>query len=243
MNIPYVFKKCSKCGEWLVVNSVNFHKSKSGKYGLMSICKKCDKKRMRKYYKNNKKQILQNSKIYYENNKEQNKQYREIHKHQILEYQKQHYNHNKKQILERHKQYYATPQGQIAAFNGNCRRRIRKQNQGNGASPEQWLECMKFFGWKCAYSGENIGGNDSKSIRSLDHVVPLSKGGEHEIWNLVPMYKLYNIRKQDKDLLEWYKEQDFYSEDRLQKIYEWQEYAFNKWGDINVTRTIKGNIK
>ena len=38
-----------------------------------------------------------------------------------------------------------------------------------------------------------------------------------------------NSSKNDNNLLEWYQEQDFYSEDRLQKIYEWQEYAFNKW--------------
>ena len=27
MNIPYVFKRCTKCGEWLVVNTVNFRKN------------------------------------------------------------------------------------------------------------------------------------------------------------------------------------------------------------------------
>ena len=84
---------------------------------------------------------------------------------------------------------------------------------------------MDYFDWKCAYSGQVL----SKDTRSLDHIIPISKGGEHEIWNVVPMYRPYNSSKQDKDLLEWYKEQDFYSEERLQKICEWQEYAFNKW--------------
>ena len=41
MNIPYVFKRCSKCGEWLVTSDINFYKNKLGKYGLKSICKKC----------------------------------------------------------------------------------------------------------------------------------------------------------------------------------------------------------
>ena len=41
MNIPYVMKKCSKCGEWLVASSVNFHKGKKEKYGLKAECKKC----------------------------------------------------------------------------------------------------------------------------------------------------------------------------------------------------------
>ena len=30
MNIPYVMKKCSKCGKWLVASTVNFHRFKHG---------------------------------------------------------------------------------------------------------------------------------------------------------------------------------------------------------------------
>ena len=316
MNIPYVFKRCSKCGEWKVASTVNFYKKKDGKYGLNSRCKKCsaeykkqhyennkdkileykkqyygnnkdkileykkqyyennkDKltEQHKQYYENNKDKILEHSKQYRENNKDkrakyqkqyyennkdklagQHKQYRENNKDKlaghskqyyennkdkILEYSKQYYENNKDKILEYSKQYrennkdkiaeyFATPQGQASRFNNSVKRRLREQSQGKGITKEQWLECMKFFGFRCAYSGQVL----SKDIRSLDHIVPLNKGGEHEIFNLAPMYRPYNSSKQDKDLLEWYKEQDFYSEERLQKIYEWQEYAFNKWG-------------
>ena len=87
---------------------------------------------------------------------------------------------------------------------------------------------MKFINWRCAYSGEYIGGNENKGNRTIDHIKPLNKGGEHEVWNVVPMSKSYNSSKQDKDMLEWYKEQEFYSEERLNKIYEWQKYAYEK---------------
>lgn len=30
---------------------------------------------------------------------------------------------------------------------------------------------------------------------------------------------------------EWYQQQEYYSEERLNKIYEWQEYAKNKWNN------------
>ena len=30
-------------------------------------------------------------------------------------------------------------------------------------------------------------------------------------------------------MLEWYIQQPYYSEERLQKIYKWCEYALNKW--------------
>ena len=45
MNIPYVMKKCSCCGEWKVASTVNFHKNKNSKYGLSSYCKECTSNR------------------------------------------------------------------------------------------------------------------------------------------------------------------------------------------------------
>ena len=227
MNIPYVFRKCTKCGEWLVACSINFYKQKRCKYGLKSKCKKCQAEYNKQSYEDNKDKMLERKKQYYENNKDKIKQYRENNKDKILEYHKQYYEDNKDKILEYSKQYYATLQGQVVAFNKQCRRRSREQNQGNGINKERWLECMKFFGFRCAYSGQIL----SKDTRSLDHIEPLNKGGEHEIWNIVPMYRPYNSSKNDKDLLEWYKEQDFYSEERLQKIYEWQEYAYKKYAN------------
>ena len=86
---------------------------------------------------------------------------------------------------------------------------------------------MQFFDFKCAYSGILV---NTKKNRSIDHIVPLVKGGEHEVWNCVPMDRSLNSSKQDKDLEEWYPQQDFYNEDRLNKINEWREYAYNKWG-------------
>ena len=141
--------------------------------------------------------------------------------------------------MEYSKEYRETPQGQIVKFNSHHKRKVQKKNEGNGITKEQWLDCMKFFEFRCAYSGQVL----SKSTRSLDHIKPLNRGGEHDIWNIVPMHRRLNSSKNDNNLLEWYQEQDFYSKDRLQKIYEWQEYAFNKWGVKCDTGTIKGNIK
>jgi hypothetical protein len=269
VNIPYVFKRCTKCGELLVANTNNFRKTKGGKYGLRSSCKRCEKQyreqnrdkilerskqyrqnnkyKIKQYYENNKDKILecnrqyrQNNKEkiaelnkqYYENNKDKiaelNKQYRQNNKDKILKQKRQYYRDNRDKILEYNKQYYKTSQGQVNQFNAGSKRRMRKQNQGNGITSNQWFEMMNYFDWKCAYSGKYIGGKGEH--RNIDHITPLSKGGEHEIWNVVPMYDSYNFSKHDKDMLTWYKEQTFFSEERLNKIYEWQEYAFNKWG-------------
>lgn len=88
---------------------------------------------------------------------------------------------------------------------------------------------MKFFDFKCAYSGEDIGGNNEDDRRTIDHIFCLDNGGLNEVWNLVPMLKSYNSSKKNKVPMEWYLKQDFYSEDRLKKIIEWQIYAYNKW--------------
>ena len=51
MNIPYVFKRCTKCWNLLVFNSTNFPKDKNCKYGLRRECKKCFSERKRKEVK------------------------------------------------------------------------------------------------------------------------------------------------------------------------------------------------
>lgn len=279
MNIPYAFKKCSKCGRWLVASSVNFHKGKTYKYGLQSKCKKCraeyqqeNKETLaeyrRQYYKDNKEVISEQHRQYRETHKEakskQNKQYRETHKEAIAEYQRryqqenketlaeqrrqyyqankeaiaeqkrQHYQENKEVVKEannkRNKKYRQSPQGQVVAFNGRNRRRAKEQNQGRGVTAEQWLEMMSFFNWECAYSGKTL----TKETRSIDHIDPLNNGGENEIWNCVPMDRSLNSSKHDKEMLEWYIKQPFCTAERLLKIYNWQEYARNKYANLIV---------
>lgn len=223
MNIPYVFKKCSKCGRLLVASTDNFSKQKKGKYGIRAVCKECVKIYSKKHYEEYKEENREYAKNYYHKHKEErtnyNKKYNEEHKEELAEY---------------YKEWSKSPQGRISAFNGNNKRRQRTEQQGNGVTKEQWLEMMKYFEFKCAYSGITLNAN----TRSIDHIVPLAKGGEHEIWNCVPMDRGLNISKNDKDLEEWYPQQDFYDEDRLNKINEWCKYAYNKWGNEVNTKAI-----
>lgn len=258
MNIPYVFKKCNKCGRWLVASTFNFSKHRQCKDGLRGTCKECvsaygkkyrgenkekEKKRhekyneehkgerrkyCNKYREENKKYFAEYQKIYSEENKEKITEYRK-------NYNKKYYGENKEKILKRCKHYYQTPQGQVVAFNACNKRRKREEQQGNGITKDQWLEMMNFFNWECAYSGISV---SVKKNRSIDHIVPLVKGGAHEIWNCVPMDRSLNSSKNDKDIKEWYPQQDFYNKDRLNKIYEWRKYAYNKWGKEVNTKAI-----
>ena len=298
MNIPYVMKKCSKCGIWKVFNNINFNKDKKSKYGLRCCCKECQRKASKEYANKNKDKIKEHSKRYYEQNKdkvkEYNKRYYEqnkkakpkekpskykactscgkllpntkeyfyeggkrkdgtkplksickeceklYHKTQDKIYYQEHkerrkeahkiwYQNNREKRLEYWQEYRKSERGKqaIAAkhFNDHNKRRLLEQNQGKGITSEQYKEVMSFFDWKCAYSGEKL----KKDTRTLDHIISLKQGGDHEIWNLVPMTRSLNSSKQEKDMLEWYKEQDCFDEARLAKIYKWQEYAKAKY--------------
>ena len=285
MNIPYAFKKCTKCGKWLVANNFNFRKKKKGKWGLYSQCKECESKYKKQwdennkeyykeyhkeYYKNNKeyikecnKQWRENNKEYKkqwdennkeyikqynkqwrENNKEYNKEWKENNKKHIKEYNKQWYEDNKEYRKEYNKQWYEdnkeyhkeyykkwNENNPEKSFNIRNKRRSKEENQGRGINELQWNECYKWFNWKCAYSGEKLQKNKSTYGRTLDHIVALDNGGENEPWNIVPMRKGYNSSKQDRiDSMTWYLEQEYFDIERLNKIIEWQIYAYEKWG-------------
>ena len=209
------YKVCSSCGDILLNTTDNFRKVTKS---YSSKCKKCECKASKQWYDSHKEQRAEHDKIYYQEHKERKQETSKIW-----------YQNNREKRLEYWQEYRKSERGKraIAAkrFNDHNRRRLLKQNQGKGITSEQYKEVMSFFDWKCAYSGEKL----KKDTRTLDHIISLKQGGDHEIWNLVPMTRSLNSSKQEKNMLEWYKEQDCFSEARLEKIYEWQEYARRKW--------------
>ena len=258
MNRPnyLLFRKCNKCNRILHISKLKTNKS--SKYGVEKTCKECDYKNRKKHREKNQDYYNEYNKKYYEEHKEDiikknsernkdnknykewkkkydkeyRKKYRKEHEEELREYNrkynKKYYEEHKEELKDKKKQYYKNnPQISFNSFN---RRRVKKESQGNGITKEQWYEMMEFFDWKCAYSGEYIGGDNKDKKRTIDHIVALDNGGEHEIWNCIPMLKSYNSQKRIFNMLEWYLEQPFFSIERLTKIYEWRIYAYEKWG-------------
>ena len=90
---------------------------------------------------------------------------------------------------------------------------------------------FNFFQWNCAYSGEYIGGDNKDKKRTIDHILALDNGGLNEPWNCIPMVKSYNSSKRNRvDSMNWYLEQEYFDIERLNRIVEWQIYAYEKWG-------------
>lgn len=67
----------------------------------------------------------------------------------------------------------------------------------------RWVE----FDHRCAYC--NASGD-----MQVEHVIPISKGGEHHLGNIVPACQRCNFTKGRSDAEQWYRSQPFFSEAR-----------------------------
>lgn len=229
MKSPFCMKVCTKCGGLLVANSMNFSKMKAGKYGLSGQCKRCRNNHQAEYYQNNKDKKAEYDAKYRQSNKNKIAEYRQNNKEKIAKLNAKYYQDNKDKIAKRNAEYRKNNPDKF--FNYEQKRR-QLEEFGPGISKEEWIDMMEFFDWKCAYSGEPL----THKNRSIDHVVPLKNYGYNGIINCVPCTISANSSKQASDMIEWYKQQDFYSDKRLNKIYEWIEYSINKYTDhITIT--------
>lgn len=92
------------------------------------------------------------------------------------------------------------------------RREARKKNNHHfNYSNEQVKQRYADFDKLCAYCG-------CVEATTLDHFIPVSKGGPDVISNLVPACSFCNPSKHNKDAEVWYKSQSFFSEKRWRKI-------------------------
>ena len=76
------------------------------------------------------------------------------------------------------------------------RRRHKKKIAGRGVSVVDLRELIAMHGGFCAYC--KIAEADT-----IDHVMPLSRGGQHEIENILPACKACNFEKHTMTLEEW----------------------------------------
>ncbi len=77
---------------------------------------------------------------------------------------------------------------------------------------------------KCGYCGE--------AATSLDHIIPRFKSGCSNRHNLVPACKKCNANKASSDMETWYKQQEYFSEDKLDRIKAWMALSYPKVIDL-----------
>jgi len=85
-----------------------------------------------------------------------------------------------------------------------------------------WKAAMLHFGGACAYCGTVEGRAKDKKM-DRDHLKPMSKGGKTEKHNIVPACKACNRGRGNKDWIEWFRKQPFYTVEREERIKRWEE--------------------
>ncbi len=166
-------KRCCKCGE--VKETSEFHRSGDG---FQSMCKGC----MKIYCLANREKRRELSGLWYIENKEQNKRsgrkWKERNKEQYIVYYKQYYADHKEAHAKRSRKWHENNPGKRKAM--KHRYRATKRN----ATIEKFLdnEIFERDNWMCGICGKKV----DKALkwphpqyRSLDHIIPLSKGGTH----------------------------------------------------------------
>lgn len=76
-------------------------------------------------------------------------------------------------------------------------------------------EIYKAWDNKCGYC--------DGAATSLDHIIPRFKSGSSNRNNLIPCCRRCNANKASSNMEAWYKEQEYFSEEKMAKIKAWME--------------------
>lgn len=225
-------KKCSKCGEYKDFQM--FHKDKNSKDGYKVWCKECRKKESLEYRNKYRDKILNSKKKWYEKSKNK-KELRNknavdigfkictvwnINK-KINSYRQRanggYYSICRECENKKNKEYRKNNPDKINRLKiiSENKRRYQKKQLNRTFTSEEWKSCNLFFNNQCVYCGVET--NDL----TQDHFIPISKGGEYSKNNILPSCRSCNSRKSNKEFYEWYKQDIYYSKERINKIEEY----------------------
>ncbi len=209
-------KKCSKCN--IIKNLTDFAKDKSGKFGVVSACKKCKNAEAKNYRKNNHQKIKKSMKNWYENNKDSIKESSKIYylnnKPEKIKYQQIYYSKNKKHIIKQKKEYSRVKRKTDIQFRLSTILRSRligaiKKNSKKGSAIRDLgcsIEELKIY-LETQFQPNMTWKNWSKKGWHIDHIIPLFcfdlTNPKHfkkacHYTNLQPMWANENLRKGTK---------------------------------------------
>jgi len=235
-------KVCTKCKEELGFEM--FTKTKGGKYGLKSICKRCVKqwaddnkeaiaKRHKKYNIDNKIYISERTKQRYQKDKQYYKDYYQNNKEHITKYKQQYNKDNKEVKIMYSNMYYELNKGTISKRikqyqkdnKEKCNAITQKHNAlkkglESSLTDKQWQETKQHFNDKCCYCGKRL-------PLTYEHFIPVTKSGEYTVNNIIPSCQSCNSSKSNKDFFAWYPKYKYYSKRRENFILKFLNYKNN----------------
>ncbi len=178
-------KQCSQCLR--VKASVEFYPHKSRKRGICKECHSINSKRnyrkKKDYYKKLRAKYSRKPEVR-EYHRKKGKQWREENRSRFLEYKKKYYQKNK----EKWGDYRKGDKYRLVHRLCQQRRRARLKGVGGGFNKEEWLEILIRYGHKCVNCGHT-------AVLTIDHIVPIVKGGKHSKENIQPLCQPCNSKK------------------------------------------------
>lgn len=138
---------------------------------------------------------------------------KKVNRQKKCEYQKRYRERNKEKVKKYNREYNKSINGKINKNKYKQNRKAKKKNGVRTLTTTEWNDNLKKFNHSCAYCGTK------SEYLHQEHIIPLSKGGWYTKQNIIPACKSCNSRKNNKELNEWYKEQEFFDSKRLDKIH------------------------
>jgi len=80
---------------------------------------------------------------------------------------------------------------------------------------------------KCGYCGDDA--------TSLDHIVPRFRSGSSNRNNLIPACRRCNTNKASTKIEDWYNQQDFFTQARMDKINSWITQELVDTSTVSIT--------
>jgi hypothetical protein len=207
------YKTCNKCKQSKTTN--NFWKKKSGKFGVSAVCKKCDSEISKVYRLNNKERVAEVNRQWQKNNRDKKRASQRAWEEKNVESEKLrkklHYEQNKDLWRERNRIWAKENRSKENAKKRNWRSknpekvqeeftRYRTRKKQNGIFSIIKKDMRKLLATSnCFYCHTEM------SKPTLDHVIPVSRGGQHSIGNLVASCGSCNSSKGGKTIMEWRK--------------------------------------
>ena len=215
-------KLCHKCGKSQPFE--NFSKNRNTKDGLQSQCKSCNAAYQAANRERISQRLKERRKTHGDEMRAQSRASWAKHRDKRLEWHRNYYQANKMAFAEYHKKRYPS----IAEKKRAVSKKWREQNpERYRQQMRDWLannlekhnelsrqrrarlreatiaqisnrDIRRLMSSVCVYCGscENI---------TVDHVIPLARGGSHAIGNLTSACKTCNSRKRDSFIMEWRK--------------------------------------